>query len=109
MLTQTIDEIMSRTKKFENLTRATKFSKVFKNNTDKQNDEYLMQKRISRYSKKETPVEIEQDWDSEDLIVEDPDEIKIDIEFKHTEGNKKPFFKSIGAKLSNKIQYQAWK
>ena len=107
MLSQTIDEIMSRAKKFEDTTRATKFSSVFKTAPQMPKEEYKMQKRISRYSRKNKNVAIEQDWVMEDLIVEDPDEIKVDISYASSEGERKPFFKSLGMKLSNKLQYQA--
>lgn len=107
MLSQTIDEIMARAKKFEHTTRATKFSSVFKTAAQTPKEEYKMQKRISRYSKKDKIAELEQDWLMEDLIVEDPDEIKVDISYESSDGERKPFFKSLGAKLSNKLQYQA--
>ncbi len=105
MLSQTLDEIMTKAKRFEHITRATKFSSVFKT-TDEQ-DEQLMQKRISKYSAKVQSNVQEENWEVENLIVEDPDEVKFDIEFKHSEGERKPFFKAISLKLSKKLQYQA--
>ena len=44
MLSQTIDEIMSRAKKFEHTTRATKFSSVFKTAPQMPKEEYKMRK-----------------------------------------------------------------
>ena len=105
MLSQTLDEIMTKAKRFEHITRATKYSSVFKT-TDEQ-DEQLMQKRISKYSTNVKLNNLEENWIAEDLIVEDPDEIKINVEFKHSEGERKPFFRAISSKLSKKLQCQA--
>lgn len=106
MLSQTIDEVMSRAKRFESLTRATKFSSAFKG-TDNIDEVSLMQKRISKYSKSNVEIECSDDYDIDSLIVEDPDEYKVEINLENDNELGLPFFKSVMAKLDENYQAKA--
>ena len=103
MLIQTLEETMAKAQKHERVTRATKFGSAFKNiTTDKKlQDEIIMRKKIDEYTQKgyRSFDKIEP---KEEIIVENPNEIVVNIDISNKNSLGLPFFKSITAKL-NKI------
>ena len=114
MYTQTLDDTMAKAKKVERMTKATKFSNVFKTMvTDKSFQDEIAQKKLSQYVKniEDASSKINIDDCSEekvtDLIVEDPDIIPVKIEFNNIDTIGLPFFKSIQFKLNKYYSVKA--
>ena len=105
MLTQTLDESMAKAQKYEHTTRVAKFGNVFKTivkDASSQN-EIIMRKKLDEYTKKGYRSFDKQEEDKEkEFIVENPNEIKVNIDFGNKNSLGLPFFKSISTKL-NKI------
>jgi hypothetical protein len=84
------------------LTKASKFSNVFKNitkNKDFQNE--IMHAKLDKYIKKgiDTSEAIKESlYDYENFIVEDPNEFQVEVSF-NSENIGVPFFKSLYSKL----------
>lgn len=93
--TDNLDKTMAKAKKVERLTRATKFSNVFRG---------LASGNVSEKDLTETNIgcgEIEKISDkANDFIIENPDEKSFDIIFKNNSENNLPFFRSIQEKLA---------
>lgn len=105
MQTQTIDETMARAKQHEKMTKATRFTNVFGDveieYVPKQ--ESLMRYKIDQYTKegyRSYDNAEEQASDIDNIIVEDPNEAILNIEYKPS---SLPFFKSISAKLNKSL------
>lgn len=101
MISKTLDETMEKAKKFENLTKASKFSSLFKGiSVEKSAEkEFEMLQKISEYVKEDiqTPSE---DAEILEYITENPDEVAPIFDFNGSVSTGLPFFKSIDYKLS---------
>ena len=103
MLSKTLDESMEKALKYENLTKASKFSDVQRSvySQKSQEKEIEMLQKISEYVKEE-PIEKTQREDAEILeyITENPDKVVPIFDFSDRPSTGLPFFKSINYKLS---------
>ena len=97
MLEKILDDAMAKTRQFERTTtKASKFNCQTKNSEeDIANDKlgaYIKKVKVdTRFSLKDMM------YDADKLIIENPEEIPVEIEFKSTSGL--PFFKSVYMKL----------
>lgn len=101
MILKTLDESMAKAKKYENITKASKFGDLFKDIYPEKSaeKEFEMLQKISGYVKKEEEPSIE-DAEILEYITENPDEIAPIFDFKGSVSTGLPFFKSIDYKLS---------
>ena len=103
MLSKTLDESMEKALKYENLTKASKFSDAPKSiHTQKsQEKEIEMLQKISEYVKEEPVRETErEDAEIMEYIIENPDKVAPIFDFSDRPSTGLPFFKSIDYKLS---------
>ena len=100
MLNATLEKTMAKAKNYENLTKASKYSTLYKVN-DKKNDlqDMQMYKKIQKYVKKNAPVSDIMNEDISDYIVEDPSRVRVEIDFSSNNLGI-PFFKALQVKLS---------
>lgn len=101
MISKTLDESMAKAKKFENITKASKFGDLFKDIYPEKSaeKEFEMLQKISEYVKKEEEPSFE-DAEVLEYITENPDEIAPIFDFNSSVSTGLPFFKSIDYKLS---------
>ena len=101
MISKTLEESMEKAKKFENLTKASKFGNLFKDIYPEKTPEKELEmlQKISDYIKTEEKPS-EEDAEILEYITENPDEIAPIFDFKNTVSTGLPFFKSIDYKLS---------
>ena len=108
MLLETLENTMTKAKKYEQITKATKFGNVYcapavesENNLS----EKIMRKKIDKYTKRgyrsfdSDRTEEVMNEEIDDYIVEDPQEAVFEIAFTHSD---LPFFRSIQQKLNKK-------
>ena len=83
MLTQTLDETMAKAKKYEHTTKAAKFGNIFKAIAiDKTaQEEMIMRQKLDQYTQKGYRSFDKKEEKKSDLIVEDPNEVVINIDF----------------------------
>lgn len=102
MLNETLDRTMAKAQQHEFLTKASKFSNVFKNITkDKNFQKEIMHAKLDKYIQKgvDTSSAIKESlYDDSNFIVENPDEFQVELSFE-SESSGVPFFKSIYNKL----------
>ncbi|MDY6310954.1 MAG: hypothetical protein SPL73_03630 [Cyanobacteriota bacterium] len=104
MLTNTLDETMSKAMKYENLTRASKFGTVYQNKTNNiDENELLMLQKISKYVKPQKPTTEIEDEISE-YIVEKPEQKSKIFDFENRHKTGLPFFRSIEVKLGETFE-----
>jgi len=92
-----VEKSMEKAKKVERLTRATKFSNVFKGMSAGLNPKDIIKKSPEPLREPEH-IQAEAD-DSYEYIVEDPNEISVDISYSSHSGLGVPFFKELQSKL----------
>ena len=101
MLNETLDKSMAKAQHREILTKASKFSNVFKNITkDRSFQDEIMHAKLDKYVQQgaDTTSAIKESlYDTSNFIVEDPDEIQVEITF--NKDSSEPFFKSLYNKL----------
>ena len=102
MISKTLDESMEKAKKFENITKASKFGDLFKDIYPEKSTgrEIEMLQKISQYVKEEPVLPTQEDEEVLEYITENPDEIAPIFDLKNTVSTGLPFFKSIDYKLS---------
>ncbi len=102
MLNETIDRTMAKAQQREIITRASKFSNVFKNITkDKSFQNTIMHNKLDKYLKQgvDTSTAIKESLDDvNNYIVENPEEFQVEISFKESL-SQMPFFRSLHEKL----------
>lgn len=92
-----LEKSMEKAKKVERLTRATKFSNVFKSMVEGANPNDLIKKSPEPLREPEhMQAEID---DSYEYIVEDPNEITVDISYEKHSDSDVPFFKVLQSRL----------
>lgn len=102
MLNKTLDDVMNKSLSLEMHTKTSKFTNVFKNiSKNASYQQEIINKKLDKYVDKgeiETSSAIKEILSSYDTtdIVENPDEISIDLEFK---SSGIPFFRSLYNKL----------
>ena len=98
MLNETLEKTMRRAKNIEYHTKASKYSNTYKVVSNTLN-ESLMDKKIKKYVQKDSKVRSNLDKKKNyGIIVENPDEIPVKIDF-NNENTGIPFFKSLYMKL----------
>lgn len=110
MLAQTLDNTMAKAQKIERMTKATKFSNVFRAVvSDGDFAQSLANRKLSDYVQQaksdveqKTAEEIE---DIQEFIDEDPDDVSVKLEF--ASDNGLPFFRSIQMKLNKLYPIEA--
>ena len=102
MILRTLEESMEKAKKFENITKAAKYSNLFKGTIPEKSPEkeIEMLKKISQYVKDDQIQHSAQDDEILDYITENPDEMNSVLNIKNSVSTGLPFFKSIDYKLS---------
>jgi len=102
MLNETLDKSMAKAQSREILTKASKFSNVFKNITkDRSFQDEIMHAKLDKYIQQgaDTTSAIRESlYDVSNFIAEDPDELQVEIPF-NKEPSGEPFFKSLYNKL----------
>ena len=102
MLNETLDKSMAKAQHREILTKASKFSNVFKNITkDRSFQDEIVHAKLDKYIRQgaDTTSAIKESlYDISNFIVEDPDEIQVEIAF-NKDSSGEPFFKSLYNKL----------
>lgn len=98
MLIKSLDDSMEKARRFERITRATRF--VNNGNEEKEKNpekEFMMLQKIAQYSKEETDIE---ELNSIEIVDEQENEEVPAIMFKGNTSCSLPFFRSIQFKLS---------
>lgn len=101
MLNETLDRSMAKAQRHEILTKASKFSNLFKNITkDKSFQDEIMHSKLDKYIQKgiDTSTAIKESlYAYDEYIVENPDEFQVEVNF--GQPSDVPFFKSLYNKL----------
>lgn len=102
MLNETLEKSMEKAQRREIITKASKFSNVFKNITkDTAFQDEIMHSKLDKYILKgaDTSSAIKESLnDAANFIVENPDELQVELTF-NKEDSGLPFFKSLYNKL----------